>query len=57
MCIYALDVYDWNDLGRTEHLPARAALVVMCPHPRGCHRSQEVLVRHTAPKSQRNKAI
>jgi hypothetical protein len=23
MCIYALDVYDWKDLGRTEHLPAR----------------------------------
>jgi hypothetical protein len=23
MCIYALDIYDWKDLGRTSHHPAR----------------------------------
>jgi hypothetical protein len=23
MCIFALDIYDWKDLGRTAGLPAR----------------------------------
>jgi len=32
LCIFALDIYDWKDLGRTRVQPARDVLVVMSWH-------------------------